>query len=145
MRRLAIIVVSVAAFVVVAVLLARWLTVENAERNDVIGLLDAQTRGDAAAMLAQLDGCAQRPACANTVRADARNLRSSGKVQIVLYESATGYSLGGATGKTRVVWKTPTRLTTVQCVDVRRTGTVLSGVSVSLTGLSEPIGRQSSC
>jgi hypothetical protein len=33
----------------------------------------------------------------------------------------------------------------VQCVDVRRTGSVLSGVSVSLTGLSEPIGRQSSC
>jgi hypothetical protein len=145
MRRLAVIVVAVAAFLAVAFFLARWLSTENVERDRVTELLGAQARGDGAAMLDLLDGCARRPACAAAARNDARALRSPGKVEIVLYESGTSYSLGAATGRTRVVWRTPSRLTTVQCVDVRRTGNVLSGPSVSLTGLSEPIGRTSSC
>jgi hypothetical protein len=43
------------------------------------------------------------------------------------------------------VWKTPSRLTTVQCVQIRRTGNVLSGPSVTVTALSEPIDRQAGC
>jgi hypothetical protein len=144
-RRLVIIVVSVVAFLAIAFALARWLTTENAERNRVTELLQAQARGDADAMLAQLDGCAERPACATAVRANAGALRSPGPVDVVAYESATSYTLGAASGPTRVVWRTPDRLTTVQCVDVRRGGNVLSGPSVSLVGLSQPIGRTSGC
>lgn len=145
MRRLAVIVVAVLAFLAVAVVLARWLSTENAERNRVTELLRAQLRGDADAMLALIEGCAARPVCADAVRADARALRSRGEPEIVAYESATSYSLGAASGPTRVVWTSPGRLTTVQCVGIRRTGNVASGVSVSLTSLSEPIGRTSSC
>jgi hypothetical protein len=143
--RLAAIIVAVVVFVVIAALLARWLTVENGERDDVAQLLQAQARGDAAQMLDRLDGCAQDPRCAAAVRANAQALRSDGKLDIVAYDSSTAYSLGGASGPTRVVWTTPGRLPTVQCVAVRRTGNVLSGVSVSLTALSRPIGRTSAC
>lgn len=145
MSRLAVIIAAAVVFVVIAALLARWLTVENGERDDVTQLLQAQARGDTAGMLDRLDGCAQDARCAATVRANARALRSDGKLDIVAYDSSTAYSLSATSGPTRVVWTTPGRLPTVQCVAVRRTGNVLSGVSVSLTALSRPIGRTAAC
>jgi hypothetical protein len=144
-RRWALIVIAVVAFLAISALLARWLSVENVERDRVSTLLRAQARGDAAAMLRELPGCAQRPVCARGVAADARALRTPGRVEIAAYESATSHALSSKSGPTRVVWKTPQRLTTVQCVGVRRTGGVLSGVSVTLTALSAPIDRQAPC
>jgi hypothetical protein len=144
-RRLVLIAAGVVVFVAIAVVLARWLTAENAERNHVSDVLEAQARGDAPAMLRLIDGCSARPACRAAVEADARDLKDPGKVSIVAYESATSHALGEKSGPTRVVWKTPTRLPTVQCVQIRRTGNVLSGPSVTVTGLSEPIGRESAC
>jgi len=144
-RRLAVIIAAVVVFLAISVLLARWLTTENGERDDVTELLRAQARGDAQGMLDRLDGCAEDPRCAATVRANARTLRSPGKLEIVAYDSSTSYSLGSASGPTRVVWKTPGRLTTVQCVAVRRKGNVISGISVSLTAISRPIGRTAAC
>lgn len=145
MRRLAIFAVAIVAFLVVAGLVARWLSAENAERDAVVALLRAQARGDARAIVAALDGCAADPACVARARAEARDQRAPGELQIVAYDSATAHSLGPASGPTRVVWRTPGRLTTVQCVGVRRTGTVLSGPSVSLTALSGPIRRTAAC
>lgn len=145
MRRLVAIVVTAAVFVAIAVVLARWLSAENAERDRVVDLLQAQTRGDERAMLDLIDGCLARPACVGVVRANARNLRGPGKVEIVAYDSETSHALGAARGPTRVVWRTPDRLPTVQCVEVRRTGNVLSGPSVTVTGLSEPIDREAAC
>jgi predicted small integral membrane protein len=144
-RRLVAIVVTAAVFVAIAVVLARWLSAENAERDRVVDLLQAQTRGDERAMLDLIDGCLARPACVGVVRANARNLRGPGKVEIVAYDSETSHALGAARGPTRVVWRTPDRLPTVQCVEVRRTGNVLSGPSVTVTGLSEPIDREAAC
>lgn len=145
MRRLAAIVIAAAVFVAIAVVLARWLSAENAERDRVVDLLQAQARGDERAMLDLIDGCLARPACVGTVRANARSLRGPGKVEIVAYDSETSHALGAARGPTRVVWRTPDRLPTVQCVEVRRTGNVLSGPSVTVTGLSEPIDREAAC
>ena len=140
-----VIVAGVIVFAAIAVVLARWLSAENVERSDVTDLLDAQARGDAAQMLHAIDGCAARPACRGAVAANARRLKDPGRVEIVAYDSETSHALGGATGPVRVVWRTPTRLPTVQCVQIRRTGNVLSGPSITVTGLSEPIGRQSPC
>jgi hypothetical protein len=142
-----VIALAVVAFLAVSLVLARWLTVESVERNAVTALLRDQVRGDAAAMLARLEGCAGRPACAATVRRDAATLRAprDPKLEIVAYESATGYAAGAARGPTRVVWRVSGRLPTVQCVGVVRAGNVLSGLSVSLTALSEPIRRTAGC
>ena len=127
----------------VSAILARFLTVENTERNDILGLLRAQAWGDAPAMLAALSGC--RGACVAAVDSDAAALRGAGEVTILNSMSATAYSLTGATGYTRVAWKTPARLPVVQCVRVRRSGNVLTGLSLTLLALSTPIPGTADC
>ncbi|HUR85437.1 MAG TPA: hypothetical protein VMY78_08835 [Solirubrobacteraceae bacterium] len=143
MKRLAIIAASVAVFLAISVLVARWLSADTDERGQVVDLLRAQSRGDAEDMLRRLD--CRDPACVRVVRANARRLRGRGELKVALYESGTAHALRARTKQTRVVWFTPGRLTTVQCVLVRRTGNVLAGTSVSLLRLSAPIGRESSC
>jgi hypothetical protein len=138
--------VGLAAFLALSFLLARWLTTENRERNAVYALLQAQARGDAAAMLDRLAGCADDPACVAEVRRNANRLRRRGEVKILAYDSGTAYALGSARGATRVAWTVVDRgLPVVQCVDVRRGGTVLAGRVVTLRRLGPPIGRQSPC
>jgi hypothetical protein len=132
-------------FVGVSGLLARFLSVENVERDDEVSLLQAQARGDVAAMLDQLAGCRTSPSCVAAVRANASRLRRPGAVKLLSLKSETAYSLSGATGKTRVAWTVIGRLPVVQCVEVRRTGTVLSGIGVRLLSLSAPIPNEADC
>ena len=143
MRRTLAIVVAAVAFLAVSALLARWLTTDNAERDQVTRLLSAQLRGDPDAMLRELDGCTG--ACAAQVRADAARLRRPGPLLIVAYDSGTAHALTGKSGPTRVVWKTPRTLTVVQCVGVERTGNALRGLSVHLRSLSPPRPRTAPC
>ncbi len=134
---------GVVAFLAVSVLVARWLNTDNVERGAVVELLRAQARGDVGGMLEQLE--CRDPECVRIVRANARRLRSRGELEIVNYQSGTSHALGSQTEPTRVVWITPGRLTTVQCVLVRREGNAIAGSSVSLLRVSAPIGRESSC
>jgi hypothetical protein len=143
--RISLIAVAVLLFLAISVVLARWLSLENVERDDVFAVLQAQARGDAAAVLAQLDGCRADPACAATVEADAQRLRGPGDVKILAYDSHTSYALTSATGKTRVAWKLSGRLPVVQCVLVHRSGNALTGLSVTLRALSAPIPLQADC
>ena len=92
------------SFLAISFLLARWLNTEGQERGAVFALLQAQARGDAGAMLKRLDGCAARPACAATTRANARRLKRPGEVKILAYDSETAYALGTTRGPTRVAW-----------------------------------------
>ena len=132
---------------VVSVVLARFLSVENAERNDDLALVQAEARGDVAGMLDQLSGCRQSPSCLAAVKADASNprVRRSGPVKILRLDSKTAYSLSGATGKTRLAWTVLGTLPVVQCVEVRRTGNFLLGIHVQLIGLSAPIDNEGIC
>ena len=133
-------------FLVTSAVLARWLATENRERSAVLELLRAEARGDAAAMLDKLEGCAASPPCRSVVADNARALRRDGEVKILAYGSGTRYATGTATGRTRVAWGIVDRgLPVVQCVDVRREGSVLAGHSITLQRLSRPIGRESSC
>jgi len=134
-------------FLALSGLLARFLSVENAERDDDLALIQAQARGDVGGMLDQLSGCRQRPSCVAEVRANTTNprLRRSGAVKILQLESATAYSLTGATGKTRLAWTVIGQLPVVQCVEVRRTGNFLKGITVTLLALSAPIPNEGDC
>ena len=144
-RRLPLIIVAVLVFLAVSFELARWLSTESTERDRIVRLLQAEARGDSAAMLAQLHGCSTA-ACRATVERSARALRRRGAVKIVSYESATAYALGAATGDTRVAWTSLQQgLVVVQCVTVRRGGSALAGRSVTLLRISAPIDRQGSC
>lgn len=137
--------VSVVLFLFISILLARYLLTENAERNDILGVLRAQARGDAARELTLLDGCRAKPSCAATVRASAIRLRRPGAVKILSIKSPTAGSLTDATGTTRVAWTVIGRLPVVQCVVVRRGGNALQGLHVALLSLSAPIGNEAEC
>ena len=132
---------------VVSAVLARFLSVENTERDADLALVQAEVRGEAGAMLAQMSGCRASPSCVASVKANAGNarLRRAGAVKILELESPTAYSLFGATGKTRLAWTVIGARPVVQCVDVRRTGNFLAGISVQLIGLSAPIDNEGKC
>jgi hypothetical protein len=143
-KRPLIIVAAVVAFLGVSFVVARWLNNDTVERAKVTELLEDQIRGDADAMLRRLEDC-RDPACVAIVRRNAARLRGQGELKIALYQSQTAHALGSRTRFTRVVWFTPERLTTVQCVLVRREGNVFAGTTVSLLRVTAPIGRESSC
>ena len=136
--------VGVVLFVGVSFDLARYLSTENRERDAVYALLRDQARGDAQAMLRRLDGCDAR--CRAAVETNARRLARPGIVKILAYNSSTAYALGGASGPTRVAWTIVNRqLPVVQCVEVQRTGSVLTGRAINLRALSVPIDSTGSC
>jgi hypothetical protein len=143
-RLVPLIAIGVVLFVAISLLLARYLTNENRERDAVYALLRDQARGDARAMLERLEACDAR--CRANVEADARRLERAGEVKILAYDSSTSYALGHAEGPTRVAWTIVNRqLPVVQCVEVERTGNVLTGTTISLRRLSVPIDRQGTC
>ena len=138
-------VLGLLAFLAISLGLARVLSANGAEQDAILALLRAQAHGDAAAMVEQIDGCAQWPSCVADARATSTRLRSPGKVVLVRLDASTSFSFGGHDGVARVVWKTPSRTTIVQCVDVHRGGDVLGGLTVELRALSRPIGHQAAC
>lgn len=147
LKRLLLIALGAVLFLVISGLLARWLSVENVERDADLELVQAQARGDAPAMLRLLDGCAQRPACVAAVNANVHNPRlvRRGAVKILDLNSATAYSISGGTGRTRLAWTVIGTLPVVQCIDVRRTGNPVSGTEVRLLSISPPIPNEAGC
>ena len=141
--RLGLLALAGAAFLAASLLVGRWLTTDNVERAAVLALLRAQARGDAEAMVRAL-GC-RDARCVALARANARRLRARGELEIARYDSDTARALGEQTGPTRVVWFLGEDLPTVQCVQVRRRGTPLTGPTVTLLRLSAPIGREAPC
>jgi hypothetical protein len=143
-RRLALIALGVVLFLAVSGLLARFLSTENVERSDVLALLRAEVAGSEHGMFSELSGCTST-ACMASVKANAVDLRRPGSVKILSLTSHTAYSLTGATGPTRVAWNVIGRLPVVQCVVVKRTGNVLTGVSVELLWIGAPIQNEGDC
>jgi hypothetical protein len=143
--RRALIALVLLLFLGISVLLARFLSTENLEREDLVSVLRAQAAGDEQGMLSHLSGCRSNPRCVATVKANALALRRPGSVKILSLTSHTAYSLTGATGPTRVAWTVIGRLPTVQCATVKRTGNALTGVSVSLVSLSKAIPNEGDC
>jgi hypothetical protein len=143
--RILLLLVGLVVFLAISGALARVLSANGAEQSAIVSLLRAQARGDAAAMIRQIDGCAWRSACVADAHRTASRLRSPGDVTLVRLDASTSFSLGGHDGVARVVWKTPSRTTVVQCVEVHRGGDVIGGLSIELRALSRPIGHQAAC
>ena len=131
-------------FLGVSFLLARGLTGAGSERSKVLDLLQAQARGDASAVLADLPACRAEPACVQVTRARVAKLRRAGAVQILNYQPSVQVAMTRQTGTGRVAWRAGTSLPIVQCVRVRRDGP-LTGGDVELLAISAPIGREASC
>jgi hypothetical protein len=143
-RRRLLIAIAVVVFLAISFELARWLSLENVERTKIVALLVSETHGDRAAMLRQLHDCTA--GCQVDVRWDALHLRKPGAVQILAENSGTAYTLTSRTAFTRVAWKSSLQaLPVVQCVVVARKGNALSGLTVTLLRVSEPIPSTADC
>jgi hypothetical protein len=145
LKRVALIAIGLLLFLAISGALARFLATENVERDDDLALIQAQAKGDAKGMLADLSGCRERPSCVALVRANAGRLRRAGAVKILSLKSSTAYSLTGSTGTTRLAWTVIGMQPVVQCIEVRRTGSVFEGITVSLRSISAPIGNEADC
>jgi hypothetical protein len=144
-KRPLIVIAAVVALLGISFLVARWLNNDTVERAQVRRLLEAQSRGDAGAMLRRLKDC-DDPGCIAIVRRNAAGLRGKGELKIALYQSQTAHSVTSRTKYTRVVWFTPGRLPTVQCVLVRRKGSAFAGMTVTLLRVTAAFrDRESSC
>ncbi|HEY5045831.1 MAG TPA: hypothetical protein VII53_08235 [Solirubrobacteraceae bacterium] len=132
-------------FLAISGVLARFLSAEGVERDDVLAVLQAQAAGNVQGMLAGQAGCRRSAACVARTRANAASLRRQGAVKILTLNSATAYALSGATGKTRVAWTVIGEPPIVQCVEVRRTGNFLKGISVTLLSIGAPIPNEGDC
>jgi hypothetical protein len=131
-------------FLGLAVLLARGLTGAGNERAQVLDVVEAQARGDADAVLAELPACRAEPACARVTAERVRELERPGPVEILTYSPSMQVALTERTGVGRVAWRSGTGLPVVQCVRVRREGP-LTGADVELLAISQPIGREAPC
>lgn len=147
LRRVVLISTAAVLFLAVSFLLARFLSTENTERDGELALLQAQARGDVAGMLAKLSGCREHPPCVAVVRSNASNprLRRAGAVKILSLKSSTAYALSSTSGKTRVAWTVIGKLPVVQCVQVRRSGNFVKGMTITLLSLSAPIPNEADC
>jgi hypothetical protein len=131
-------------FALLSALLARGLSGPGAERSAVLAVLQAQARGDAAAMLARLPACRREPACARVTAERARTLKRPGRVQILAFSPSTRFALSRTVGTARVAWHAGGALPVVQCVKARREGPVTGG-GVELLAISAPIAHDGSC
>jgi hypothetical protein len=144
-RLLALIAAAVVLFLFISALLARAFSVDGAERSAITAVVQAEGRGDTAAVVARIADCGAQSACLIRVRTDVAALHRPGSVSILTINTSSSFSLTGSTGTARVAWTVGSSLPIVQCLRVRRTGNVLSGLRVELLELSVRIPSNQDC
>ncbi len=147
MRRVYIIAIIAGAvlFVVISGLLARAFSADGAERSAITALVQAEARGDRAAIVSRIQGCAQSASCQAIVGYDAATLRRPGSISILQLQPSTGFSLTSTLGYARVAWNVGGSLPIVQCVHVRRAGNVLSGLRIELLAITRRLKGDANC
>jgi hypothetical protein len=137
--------VAVIMFLAISALLARALSANAAEQSAITGLVKAEVRGDANAIINDVAGCRTVPACRRRASEDAAALRHAGAVSIIQIQPSTSFSIAGTLGTARVAWNVGGSLPIVQCVRVRRGGNVISGLRVELLAVSRRIKSDAAC
>ena len=136
---------AIVVFVVISVLLARVFSANSAEQSAITSLVNAQARGDTNAIISEIVGCETTPACRLRASENATTLRHPGAVSIIQIQPSTSFSIAGTLGTARVAWNVGGSLPIVQCVLVRRTGNVISGLHVRLLEVSRRIKSDTAC
>jgi hypothetical protein len=136
---------GVLLFLVISALLARAFSANGAEQTAITNLVKDEAAGNEAGMLARIEGCAQRPSCRARVAQNAADLKRPGAVSIINLQPSTSFSISGMTGTARVAWRAGSSLPIVQCVRVRRSGNLFSGLHVQLLELSARIKSNHGC
>jgi hypothetical protein len=143
--RISLVALGVVLFLVISALLTRALSVGDAEQAAITSLVQAEARGDAGTMIAEIKGCGGSRACRRRVTQDAATLARPGPVKVLDLNQSAGFSLVSTVGTARVAWRAGGALPVVQCVRVRRAGNVLSGLRVELLEISLRIKTSADC
>jgi hypothetical protein len=142
---LALVFTGVVVFLLVSALLARAFSADSAERSAITSVVQAEARGDTAAVIDRFNGCAASRACRARVGADVAALHHAGAVAVIQVQTSAGFSLTGSRGTARVAWSIGGSLPIVQCVRVHRVGNVFSGLRIELLALSRRIASDAAC
>jgi hypothetical protein len=143
--RIGLLAAAAAAFVVLSLVIARALTLGNAERDAVYRLVRAEAAGDQATVLSRVRGCAGDAACVGRVRRTIARVQHPGTAKLLRFDGPGGIALTGRSGPARVAWKVGTALPVVQCVRLRTTGDPVGGYTVRITGVDEPTALDEPC
>ena len=144
-RLIGVIALGLVLFLIISGLLARVLSVGGAEQSAITSLVQDEARGDAHAMINQIQGCGANTACRQRVALDVHYLTRPGSIKILELNPSAGFSLSSTEGTARVAWRAGDSLPIVQCVRVRRAGNALSGLRVQLLEISARIKTDADC
>jgi hypothetical protein len=136
---------AVIAFLVVSALLARVFSANAAEQSALTALVRHEARGNADAVIADIAACRANRACRTRASYNASVLKRAGAVSIIQIQPSTSFAIAGTLGTARVAWNAGGSLPIVQCVRVRRTGNVVSGLHVELLEVSRRIKSDAPC
>jgi hypothetical protein len=137
--------VGVLLFLVISGLLARAFSANSAEQDAITSLVTAEASGNVNAVLDNILDCRTTPACRQRAASNAARLEHPGTVSIAQLTPSTSFSLTGEEGTARVAWIVGGSKPITQCVRVRRTGNVLSGLHVELLAVTPRLKTDADC
>ena len=144
--RIFLILLGLVLFVAGSLAVGRVLAARGAERSLLEGVIRDQAKGDAAALASGLPNCETGSKCRSQVDALVKKVSGPGKpLEILQITGGAGSGPGAADGVARIAWHTGEGLPVVQCVAVRKSGNVVSGFSISVLKVSNPIDREGAC
>jgi hypothetical protein len=132
-------------FLAVSALLARVFSANSAEQSAITALVKDEARGDANAIIDDIQGCRAAPSCRDRAVQLAASLARPGAVSVIQLQPSTSFSVAGTEGTARVAWNAGASLPIVQCVRVRRSGNAISGLTVELLDVSRRIKSDTAC
>ncbi len=136
---------AIIVFLAVSGLLARVFSANSAEQSAITSLVKDEASGDTNAVIGDISGCRTSPACRARASENAAALKRTGAVSIIQIQPSTSFSIAGTQGTARVAWNVGGSHPFVQCVQVRRTGNVVSGLRVDLLVVSRRIKSDAAC
>lgn len=136
---------AIVVFLIISALLARAFSANGAEQAAITSLVTAEAHGDAGAIIAAISGCRTSSACRQRAAENAARLKHSGSISILSLNPSTSFSIAGTVGTARVAWNVGGSLPRTQCVRVRRTGNVLSGLRVDLLAVTPRLASDAVC
>jgi hypothetical protein len=136
---------AIIVFLVISALLARVFSANSAEQSAITGLIKAEARGDAGAVMADILDCRVTEACRARAASNAARLKHPGAVSILELNPSNSFSIVGTEGTARVAWNVGGSLPITQCVRVRRTGNAISGLHVQLLAVTPRLVTDADC
>jgi hypothetical protein len=136
---------AIVVFLLISALLARAFSANSAEQAAITSLITAEARGDVNGVVNGLLNCRTTPSCRRLAAGNATALEHPGAVSIAQLTPSTSFSLVGEEGTARVAWIVGGSKPITQCVRVRRTGNVLSGLRVELLAVTPRLSTDADC